>query len=121
MNTIYKKIIKNLILTAELMFGTSIVPAIVTAVLPLYEYQNNKQTENRIGTKYMCAFPQYGYEKATVKIVGELQSQITSEMLEKGEVRAKIIGLKGKMYTAQDYSMAISFSADKVEVISDGK
>ncbi|MBR1642042.1 MAG: hypothetical protein IJ683_06955 [Butyrivibrio sp.] len=121
MNSLYREIIKKLILTAETMFGTSIILVIVTAVSPLFEYKNNQQTENRIGTKYMCAFPQYGYEKATVKIIGELQPQITSEMLEKGEVKAKIIGLKGKMYIAQDHNIAISFSADKVEVISDGK
>ncbi len=116
-------IIKNIELTSEQMFKTSTVSAMLTQIAPLYEYQNGAKTNNVIGTRYTCVFPMYAYEKASVKVIGDLAPNITPEMLVQSPIPVKITGLKGKIYTTQNHSIEISLSAGKIEkeVSNNGK
>lgn len=44
---------------------------LLTEVKPVYEYRNNKRTDNLIGYRYIVAMPDHGLDKISVKIEGE--------------------------------------------------
>lgn len=56
---------------------------ILTDVLPVYEFINNRRGDKIVGYKYVVALPKHSFEKIAVKIAGD-------KLVEKPETYAEV-------------------------------
>lgn len=100
------------------ILGNQTGTAILLAVADLPEYIDGKSTGNIIGQKYHIVATDNGYEKLIVKVKGA-KPIITNEQIQQkgGQVKITIKGLSGRFYRNNNGELALSCSADSVEVI----
>ena len=68
--------IKNIVIEAYKTVGTDLM---LVSVLPAYEYDNGKRTDNISGYKYEVVLPHRAYEKLSVKILGDVRLDLQED------------------------------------------
>ena len=93
--------------------------AIVTGIVPGYEYADGKRTDNVTHMKVETVFPNNKFEKVTVK-VKDLKLPISAEQLEQagGQKKVKFKNLTGRFYRDNTGEYRLSASADSMEVLA---
>lgn len=105
-------------LTTEQISGTVDGKAIVTDMIPGYEYVDGKKTENITCMKLTSVFPENGYEKIVVKVKGTKIPLTKEQIVQKGgKVNVKYSNLTGRFYRTNSGEYALSASADGLEVM----
>ena len=106
-----------IVLTALQLSGTVDAIAFLLEVRNRYKYVNGKRTDEIEGISVVVVFPNNGYEKMSVKMDN---CTVTNEQIAKagGQLKVKFKNLTGKFYRMSNGELAISASADGLEVIS---
>jgi len=90
----------------------------------MYEYENNKRTDKKIGISYTCLAEKNEFEKIVVK-VEDLTPVITTEELEKKKEPVYISfggTFKGIFwYRSRTNSWELSCKAEKVSIVKNNK
>ena len=68
--------IKDVVIDAYKTVGTDLM---LVSVLPAYEYDNGKRTDNISGYKYEVVLPHRAYEKLSVKILGDVRLDLQED------------------------------------------
>ena len=68
--------IKDIVIDAYKTVGTDLM---LVSVLPAYEYDNGKRTDNILGYKYEVVLPHRAYEKLSVKILGDVRLDLQED------------------------------------------
>lgn len=114
--------LKNITLTAEQVLGGD--TAILTGQKPLYEYKDNKRTDNQIGMTYtVLAFQNGSMETVNVKVENAKPIDISDDEIVEANKSLTFIFVKfdsfvGKAYNSFNGGMAISCSASGVEIVN---
>lgn len=113
-----KKIINNIIITAEQICNSKDTAVLLVSVRKGIEYANGKPTGNIDHYKYDSALPYNQFEKIPVKIKGN--PLVTQEQLEKngGTLKVRFKNLTGKLYRTSTGEYSLSASADGLEVVN---
>jgi len=108
--------ISKIILNAIQLSGTVDAIAFLLEVRDRYKYVNGKRTDETEGVNAVVVFPNNGYDKVSVKMKN---CTITEEQIAKngGQLKVKFKNLTGKLYRMSNGELAISASADGLEVI----
>lgn len=108
--------------TAEQVLGGD--TAILTGQKPLYEYKDNKRTDNQIGMTYtVLAFQNGTMESVNIKVEGAKVLDISDDEIIEANKSLTFIFVKfdsfvGKPYNNNNGCMAVSCSASGVEIVN---
>lgn len=112
--------LKSLTFSSEQVLGSD--TAILVGQKPLYEYKDNKRTDNQIGMTYtVLAFQNGSMESVNVKVEGAKELNISEEELIEANKSLNFIFVRftdfiGKPYNASS-GLAVSCCAKSITII----
>lgn len=86
---------------------------------PFYEYKDNQKTDKILGYEYPVLMPGLGFERFSIKVVGQLAPSITEDKFLAAEtpLLAKIEGYSGKLYKTREGAIALSATATAIKLV----
>lgn len=95
--------------------------AVLDAVRPSYEFQNNQRTDKVNGLKVTVVFPGNRYEKLTVTVADPIDrlSAVLDKTPAGTPVLVSFVNFTAKVYRDRSGDKAISAKADSVQIVDD--
>ncbi len=109
---------RNIILLGFQISGNKENIGYLTEVAPGYAYENGKKTDNITHTKITVAFPDNDFEKFTIKLQTTTPPIAFGEVSPENPIKISLKNLTGKFYKTYSGDIAISATAEAMEVIA---